>query len=239
MTAPFSFSSPTFTFTAFVGVMCAVCIALGLWQLERRHWKLNLIEHVAQAQLQPPITISTAADLAKVPLDYRDGAKVEIRATLDPAREFHAYVNYIHPQKRTRTQGYWVFSPAKFADGTHVIINRGVVPLDSKSDMAARAKLPTQLVGVMRTSEYGNYMSPAADMVKNIWYIRKVEDMAQKWGIAPLPYYVQLIQTDPNAWPHPQTFEVNLPNNHLGYAFTWFGLALTIAVGYMVWLKQR
>jgi surfeit locus 1 family protein len=39
--------------------------------------------------------------------------------------------------------------------------------------------------------------------------------------------------------PKPGKIQVALPNNHLQYAITWFGLALALAGVYLAWFVAR
>ncbi len=40
----------------------------------------------------------------------------------------------------------------------------------------------------------------------------------------------------PGGLPKPGKIEVKMPNNHLQYALTWFGLALALGGVYVAWL---
>jgi len=42
----------------------------------------------------------------------------------------------------------------------------------------------------------------------------------------------------PGGWPQPGKLVVNLPNNHLGYAVTWYGLALVLLVVFALWARS-
>ena len=43
----------------------------------------------------------------------------------------------------------------------------------------------------------------------------------------------------PGGLPKPGKIEVKMPNKHLEYALTWFGLALALAGVYVAWLAGR
>ncbi|RZJ13040.1 MAG: SURF1 family protein, partial [Haliea sp.] len=54
-----------------VVVLCALAafagfIALGTWQLERRAWKLDLIERVTQRVQAPPVSAPEPADWPRI-----------------------------------------------------------------------------------------------------------------------------------------------------------------------------
>ena len=140
--------------------------------------------------------------------------------------------------------GYWVFAPARLAGGSIVLINRGFVPDDHK-DLAMRAEgVPhgiVDVVGVMRWPEIRGSFTPADDPKKNVWYLRDSNSIAtfKKWATA-APFYVdQESPTPAGGLPKPGKLEVRLPDDHLQYAITWFGLALALAGVYVVWLARR
>jgi len=96
------------------------------------------------------------------------------------------------------------------------------------------ARLATELPGA-RT------FTPDDDPKTNVWYVRDPQAMAaaKKWAVA-APFYIdQEAPVPPGGAPLPGKIEVHLPDNHLGYAITWFGLALGLAGVYVVWLARR
>jgi surfeit locus 1 family protein len=140
--------------------------------------------------------------------------------------------------------GYWVFAPAQLAGGSIVIVNRGFVPLDRK-DPATRAQAnqrgTVEIVGVMRWPETRGLFTPADDPKTNVWYLRDPEAMAaaKNWATA-APFYIdQEAPVPPGGLPLPGKLSVQLPDNHLQYAITWFGLALALAGVYVVWVAGR
>ena len=93
----------------------------------------------------------------------------------------------------------------------------------------------------MRWPETRGLFTPADDPKTNVWYLRDLQAMAveKKWA-APAPFYIdQEGPVPPGNLPLPAKIEVKLPDNHLQYAITWFGLALGLAGVYVVWLAGR
>ncbi len=140
--------------------------------------------------------------------------------------------------------GYWVFAPARLSGGSIVLVDRGYVPPERK-DPASRAQgTPhgtVEVVGVMRWPEARGLFTPADDPKSNVWFLRDPKAMAaaKKWDSA-APFYIeQEAPVPPGGLPLPGKLAVNLPDNHLQYAITWFGLALGLAGVYLVWLAGR
>jgi surfeit locus 1 family protein len=93
----------------------------------------------------------------------------------------------------------------------------------------------------MRWPESRGLFTPADDPKTNVWYLRDPIAMAatKKWA-APAPFFIdQETPVPPGGLPKPGKLSVELSNNHLQYAITWFGLALALAGVYGVWLTGR
>ncbi len=140
--------------------------------------------------------------------------------------------------------GYWVFAPARLAGGGIVVVDRGFVPLERK-DAASRAQGAPQgtidIVGVMRWPETRGLFTPNDEPQNNLWYLRDPGAIAaaKKWDSAS-PFYVeQESPVPPGGLPKPGKLAVALPDNHMQYAITWFGLAAGLTGVYGVWLAGR
>ena len=137
--------------------------------------------------------------------------------------------------------GYWVFAPARLAGGSLVIVDRGFVPLDRK-DAAAKAPAGSlDIVGVLRWPETRGLFTPADDVKANVWYLRDIKAMAaaHHWSDV-APFYVEMERpVPPGGLPKPGKLVVNLPDNHLQYAITWFGLAFGLVCVYALFVVRR
>jgi surfeit locus 1 family protein len=137
-----------------------------------------------------------------------------------------------------------VFAPAQLAGGSIVIVNRGFVPMDRKEPSSRAEGQPrgiVDIVGVMRWPETRGLFTPADDPKTNVWYLRDPKSIAaeKKWA-SNAPFYIdQEAPVPPGGVPLPGKLTVELPDNHLQYAITWFGLALALAGVYVVWLAGR
>jgi surfeit locus 1 family protein len=124
------------------------------------------------------------------------------------------------------------------------MVDRGFVPQDRREAAKRPEGQPsgrTDLVGVLRWPESPGLFTPAADPGANLWFVRDPASMAAAKGIGPVaPFYVeQEAPVPPGGWPRPGRLRPNLPNNHLGYAITWYGLALVLAGVFVAWVVGR
>jgi surfeit locus 1 family protein len=211
----------------------AALIALGVWQIERLHWKESLIAEVNANMAAPPITLARALAMG-AGAQYR---RVTLDGHFDNAKEAYAFA--------TADQGapvYHVLTPFVLADGRALIVDRGAIPprlLDPKTRAAGEREGQTQIIGVWRTPDMPGLFTPAPDLARHIWYARDVSAIAKADGVTlAAPIIIEADATpNPGFWPKGGQTVVNFPNNHLQYALTWFGLAaalLGVLVAYVL-----
>ena len=145
-------------------------------------------------------------------------------------------------------QGYWIFAPARTSSGAPVVVNRGFVP-EGRQDPATRAAGeiagPIEMIGVMRWPEPRGTFSPADEPGRNLWFVRDhlAIAAAKGWGQGQgqlAPFFVELEAPEPpGGLPHPGALKVNLRNEHLQYAITWYALAVVVVVMFAFWLGSR
>jgi surfeit locus 1 family protein len=220
-------------------------VALGTWQVERRAWKLDLIERVGQRVHAPASAPPGRAEWPTVNVANDEYRHVRLAGTFLHDKE--ALV-----QASTRLgAGFWVLTPLRTADGSVVLVNRGFVPPEARERAARRASEPqgeTTVAGLLRLTEpHGGFLrknDPAAER----WFSRDVQAIAQARGLTDVaPYFVdaeaqpQTAQaSDPNAapaWPAGGLTVIAFPNSHLVYALTWYGLALMVLIA--AWFVRR
>lgn len=225
---------PTFATAAAL----AVLIGLGLWQLERKDWKEALIANLAARLAAPATLLPPPRDWAQLgPAD--EFLRVTLTVEFENEKEGLVFTGGSALRDDGGGPGYWVFTPARFADGI-VMVNRGFVP-DGRQNPATRPAGeiagPVTITGVLRFPEKPGLFTPAADTARNIWFARDSSAIAAAKGVDAAPFYVELESPEPpGSLPHGARLAPNLPDNHFQYALTWFGLAAVFAGAYAVWL---
>jgi surfeit locus 1 family protein len=230
--------------TIFTIVCMAILIGLGVWQLDRKTWKENLIATMTERLNQTPQDLAPRGSWPQLSQAKDEFRRVSFTAEFLDGEEALVYASGSGVRPDVKGPGYFVFAPARLAGGSIVIVDRGFVPLDRK-DPASRAQgAPhgtVDIVGAMRWPEARGSFTPADDPNTNVWYVRDPAAMAQakKWD-SKAPFYIDQEAPVPvGGLPLPGKLVVNLPDNHLQYAITWFGLALGLAGVYVVWLTGR
>jgi surfeit locus 1 family protein len=225
-----------------VGVV--LLIGLGVWQLERKAWKEALIDAIARRMNTPPMPLHPPARWASLDAAHDEFTKITFRAAFENDREALVFAGASAFRPDVSRTGYWVFTPARLTDGARIVVNRGFVP-DANKDPATRAAGlvtgPVEIVGVLRWPEQAGWFTPAGDPAQNLWFARDPLAIAaaKGWGNV-APFYVeQEAPTPPGGLPQPGKLTVNLPNNHLQYALTWFALAIVLAAVFIAFARTR
>jgi surfeit locus 1 family protein len=135
-------------------------------------------------------------------------------------------------------------TPVRPATGAPVLVDRGWVPLyrkDPASRPEARPEGPAVIDGYVRLPERTNLFTPANDPDDNLWFSIDLAAMARYAGLAAVrPFYVQAAPgPDPKSLPIGIKLSVELPNNHLQYAVTWYALAVALLVTYIIYMRRR
>lgn len=219
----------------FAGALVLLAIgfaALGAWQLERRTWKLRLIDQV-EARIHAPPRPLQAWDGVGADDAYRR-VSVSGRFLADRETLVQAVTEY--------GAGWWVMTPLRTPAGT-VLVNRGFVPPERR-DPATRGPTPDRLVtvvGLVRASEPGGGFLRANDPAAGRWYSRDVEAIGRARGLSALaPFFIDADATpNPGGYPLGGLTVVSFHNSHLVYALTWFALTGLCLYGIVLILPPR
>lgn len=217
-------------------------IALGTWQLERKGWKEDLIATLNSRLSAPPTNLPARERWQRLDAAKDEFTRVEFPATFVPGEEAFVYASGSGLRPDIKEPGYWVFSPARLSGGSVVVVNRGFVPegrQDAKTRPDGEPDGVVDIVGVMRWTEPRGTFTPNDEPSKSLWFARDPAAMARarNWGNV-APFYIdQEAPPAPGGLPRVGPLKVNLPNNHLQYAVTWYGLALVLLVASLVFLR--
>jgi surfeit locus 1 family protein len=221
----------------------AALIALGTWQIKRKAWKEGLIAALTERLAAPPVALPPPAAWPSLDPADDEYRRVKFAATFDHGKEALVYAAASAFRPDVSGIGYWIFTPARLADGTSVIVNRGFVP-DARKDRATRAvgqiTGPVEITGALRWPEPRHWFSPADNPARNLFYTRDPLAIAAAEGVRPVaPFYVeQESPVPPGGLPQPGKLVVHLRNEHLQYAITWYGLALVLVVVFVVFARS-
>lgn len=222
----------------------AVLLSLGTWQLERRAWKHGLIAMLRERLAAEPVTLPPPQEWSRLDAAAAEFRRIVFSAEFLNDREALVYTSGSSLRPDVSGPGYWVFTPARLPGGAIVMVDRGFVPEEQRTPAErgdGQVAGSTQIVGVLRWPEQPGLFTPDADPGRNVWYARDPAAIAAAKGIGPAaPFYVdQEFPSPPGGWPRPGKLQPRLPDNHLGYAVTWYGLALMLLAVYGAWVAGR
>jgi surfeit locus 1 family protein len=239
-------ASPRSRGLAIVGGILAfiVLIGLGTWQMQRLHWTEALRATIAERMAAAPVSVAEIEQ--KVLADTLPD--VDYYAVTATGLFRHESERHFFATWKGET-GFYVYTPLQLADGRFVFVNRGFVPYELK-DQAKRlqgqlAAGPVAITGLSRNvlTEKPSFVVPDNDPVKNIFYWKDIRAMTASAGLPAdavvLPFFIDADATpNPGGLPVGGVTMVDLPNNHLQYALTWYGLAAALVVILGLWLRR-
>ena len=215
-------------------------IALGIWQIERLAWKLDLIARVDQRVHVPATSPPAMARWAEVNNSDDEYRHVKLRGEFLYERETLV-------QASTKLgSGFWVLTPLRRADGSAILVNRGFVPPD-EVDRAKRKTTESagevDVTGLLRMTEPRGGFLRHNDPAANRWFSRDVAAIAAARNVADAaPFFVDedasSTETDLQ-WPRAGLTVIAFYNNHLVYVFTWFALALMTALAAWWFVREE
>jgi surfeit locus 1 family protein len=225
-----------------------VLISLGSWQMERKAWKEALIAKLTERLRAAPQALPARQTWMQLDPAIDEFRRVAVRATFLPVaaprdREARLYTSGSALRDDVKSPGVFVFAPARLADGGVVVVNRGYLPEPRPGRPAAPVAAPegpVDLVGVLRWPEAPRWFVSSYNATDDLWFVRDHLAMAAQkgWGTV-APFYIEQEAPAPaGGLPKPGRLRVELPNDHLQYALTWYGLAVVLAAIFAVWVAR-
>ena len=223
----------------------AILIALGTWQLQRKAWKEDLIETLTRRFAAAPVDLPPPGQWASLRPEKDEFTRVKFRAQYLPSQEAVVWATGSGLRDDVKGPGVFVFTPARIASGEAVVINRGFVA-DQKPTGATKRPAPVagsaEITGILRWPEpKGWELTTPYDKGAQLWFVRDHLAMAQEYGWQRVaPFYIEREAQQPaDGLPPPGPLKPNLPNNHLQYAVTWYGLAAVLLAVFGFWVRSR
>ena len=203
-----------------LGVLMSLCI----WQMQRLSWKQDILAEIDSRIAAQPITLPQS-------VSEKDDKylPVTISGDMEPG-EIHVLVSV-----KQVGAGYRIIQSFSTEDRT-ILVDRGFVPTTAKMDERLNGQM--EVTGNLHWPDEIDSYTPEPDIDANIWFARDVPNLAAALGAEPV-LLIARSETDPGITPLPVD-TAGIPNDHLQYAITWFGLALVWAAmtGYFLWRNR-
>lgn len=231
---------------ALLAGLCALAIllTLGTWQVQRLHWKEDLIATIQSRVHSDPVPLDAVLRSGKSIAD-QEYQPVTLSGTFAHQYERHFFATH------EGASGYFVYTPLKLDGGDWIFVNRGFVPFDRKdaaTRVAGQVDGHVTMTGLVRPGlvEKPSSIVPDNDPAKNIFYWKDIRQMRETSGLPEQEPVLGLFvdagpAANPGGLPVGGVTILEQPNNHLQYAVTWYGLAAALVgvVGVWLWRTRR
>ena len=222
--------------TLFAFVVAAVCVWLGMWQLDRLQGRREVNARYAAGLAEEPVALEDLLAHGG-PLAYR---RATATGRYDAAREVILYGRTLDGQP-----GNHVLTPFVLDDGRAVIVDRGWVPFELDEPPVAEAAPPdgeVEVEGILLADQPGGAVGAGADEGR-ITTVRSVDigAIGRDVPYELVPWFLQLQRGSPSSGnlPVPEPPPELTDGPHLDYALQWFAFATIAVVGYAVLLRRE
>jgi surfeit locus 1 family protein len=239
---------PRVSFGIFILVMVIGFVSLGIWQLQRRAEKHALIAALTERLAEAPGALPVPSQWGALTPARDEFRRVQFQATYESKPDAMVYSSGSAVREDISGPGTWAFLPAHLSSGETVVINAGFVPNPmqdrAQHDQAVKplhADTPVMLTGYLRFPEKAGMLTLQENLDKRLWFTRDHLAMASQlgWGVV-APFYIDLEQpVPPSGIPKPGPLGVNLKDDHMQYAITWFGMAGAVVIAFAVWWRAQ
>lgn len=223
------------TLLVFIGT--AVCIRLGIWQLDRLEGRraFNTQVESMRAAEQLDLNVNTPADITS--MEWR-------AVTVTGEYDFENQVA-LRNQYYGNQYGYHLITPLRY-NGAVVLVNRGWIPADADWREFDEPG-PVTVTGQIRLGQGKPAFGGVADALPadggplNVWNNLDVKMMSAQFPYPILEVFIQPdVDENDAAPPIPYQPEIELTEgSHFGYALQWFTFATILFVGYPFYLRKQ
>lgn len=235
----------TWIFVVLMLALAATCVWLGNWQMQRLAEKEALISAVDSRLGADPVPVPSADQWATLDLEALNYQPVSLVGSFRYNQTVTVFTSLASAKGPASGPGYWVVTPFVLADGGTVFVNRGFVPQDFQEAAVTDGQGDDGQVtisGLLRPAEPAGFMTPGPDTSNRIEWVRDPARLAAMVdpALAPFaPFYVDLPAGPAGELPQGGETVVEFPNNHLGYAYTWYGFAIVAVVMLGFWFARE
>ncbi|MXP63426.1 SURF1 family protein [Roseomonas sp. M0104] len=206
----------------------AILLGLGTWQVQRLHWKTDLLARLAAAQAGPA-----------QPLTANPEPWTKVFATGRLLNDSEALIGL---EVRNTVLGAHLLVPLRREDGPPLLVNRGWVPLERRTPID-HPEGEVRVEGYVRPGESADMFSATDDPAGRRFYTLDPAVIGPALGLPDVAPFVLVALAPPtlppDALPQPARSFPQPPNNHLGYVVTWYGLALALVGVFATWAYRR
>jgi surfeit locus 1 family protein len=231
------------SFILFMLVLTGLFAWLGFWQVARLAEKEALIAEVDRQLTQSPYDVPAVDQWGAIDVETYAFHPLTLTGAFRGKDAVLVFTNISEPRGRYGGPGYWLMTPFEPTTGGTVFVNRGFIPQSSATAiLGAGAPAGEQTItGIALKPEAASAFTPGPDRTNHIEWIRDPARLATMAGIDG-PVFgltVDLPAGEAGALPQGGETVIEFPNNHFGYALTWFGFALLTPALLAFWVFRQ
>ncbi|RPG11766.1 MAG: SURF1 family protein [Pelagibacteraceae bacterium TMED170] len=213
------------SFTIFVIFFITLFCSLGTWQLYRLQWKQALISEIKQG-------------LDSTPVEYSKLISQNYQRVALKGKYFFKDQIYLYSLNEKGQPGFDVITPFETLSGENVLINRGWIKKELKNTKEINLVKNNLVLGFLKKNIKKNIFKPDNSIEENIWFSINIEDLKKSTGKDFNDFIVYLENIEVKI-PAPKKISVDVPNNHLKYAITWYSISISILFYFLYFRKKQ
>ena len=211
-------------------IAIAILVSLGVWQIHRLHWKERILAQIEAGERATPAEL-LAGDTPRL------FTRVLVHGILrgGPVGLYGAEV-------RDNRMGAQLVEVLDRVGAAPLLVVLGWVPTDGRLPKAVTG--PIDVTGYVRLPEAPGMLSASDDVEGRRFYTLNPAAIGRALGAPDAAPFMLVALKNPVAAsvpadaPQPADALPQPVNNHLQYAFTWFGLAGALVVVYVSWASK-
>ena len=211
-------------------IIFAILFSFGTWQVKRLFWKEALIERYTTQSQSNPIK-----NPSKLDSSINEFKSVEFTGSF-----LHKNEIYITGKTYEGNAGFHVITPFELNNNKIILINRGWVSEGYRNPEKRKFSLVEGQIlikGIIRYPQKKGYFVPENDGKNGFWFTIKPNEIINFLNLTSNKvinnYYIDALrQGEKLTLPIGVTGKPKLRNQHLSYAVTWYGLALSLLFVY-------
>ena len=197
---------------------------MGTWQLYRLQWKQDLISQINRGLQSSPINY-----YKNINKNYQ---RVQLTGNFNPSFQI-----FLYSLNEKGKPGFDVITPFETNNKENVLVNRGWIAKNLKNKVPSNLT-SSSITGMLRSANRKNLFTPENDLQENIWFYLNLKDVEKFTGKKFSKYIVYLEDKNIDV-PKPKKITIDIPNNHLKYAITWYAISISIIFYYLYFRKKK
>ena len=176
--------------------------------------------------------------LNSTPIKYSNNIEKNYqRVTSEGVYKFEDQI-YLYSLNEKGKPGFDIITPFKTSNNENILVNRGWIDKKLKGLEVINSDKKVKITGLLRKIYKANMFKPENDIKNNIWFSINVIDL-EKFTEITFPNYVIFLENPDIKVPLPKKITIDVPNNHLKYAITWYSIAISILLYYLYFRKKK